>query len=95
MRSVKLAFVVGMSLISVLALQSGSLYASNGPGGNAPKPSVTQDRFDEIDIDDNGVVSREEWRGSEDEFKSRDTNRDNVLSRYEFYQELVPDKSLK
>ena len=47
----------------------------------------TDDAFDEfrsLDYDNNGTISREEWHWSLASFNSRDTNRDNVISRQEF-----------
>jgi len=47
----------------------------------------TDDTFDEfrsLDYDNNGTISRDEWHWSLSSFNSRDTNRDNVISRQEF-----------
>jgi len=45
---------------------------------------VAQDRrpmrFQEMDANHDGVISRDEWRGSEQSFKAHDWNRDGVLS---------------
>ena len=84
-----------MLTVSVLAAQAGSIYASNGAGNNPAMAGVSKDRFDALDRDANGVISRDEWDGANEEFNRRDTNTDNGLSRYEFYQNLMPDKSLR
>jgi len=41
------------------------------------------DSFDNLDYNNNGVVERKEWHGSQAAFASLDRNRDGVLSRYE------------
>ena len=41
------------------------------------------DSFDDLDYNNNGVVERREWHGSQAEFARLDRNRDGVLSRYE------------
>lgn len=40
--------------------------------------------FRELDQDNNGVISRREWRSTSDAFNSLDTNGDNLLSENEF-----------
>jgi hypothetical protein len=41
-------------------------------------------RFDDVDLNHDGVITRDEWRGSDRDFRSYDLNRDGVLSRSEF-----------
>jgi Ca2+-binding EF-hand superfamily protein len=41
------------------------------------------DSFDDLDYNNNGVVERREWHGSQPEFARLDRNRDGMLSRYE------------
>ena len=41
------------------------------------------DNFDDLDYNNDGVVSRNEWHGSQSEFQYLDRNRDGRLSRYE------------
>jgi len=41
------------------------------------------DDFDDLDYNNNGVVERKEWHGSQATFANFDRNRDGVLSRYE------------
>ena len=41
-------------------------------------------RFDDIDQNHDGVISRDEWRGSDRDFRYYDLNRDGALSRSEF-----------
>jgi len=42
-----------------------------------------EDRFESLDVDGNGRVSRREWRGSTETFDWLDRNNDGELSRYE------------
>src|SRR3954471_17053486 len=37
-------------------------------------------RFAEMDTDHDGVITRAEWQGTEEEFRKQDTNGDGVLS---------------
>jgi Ca2+-binding EF-hand superfamily protein len=41
------------------------------------------DNFDDLDYNNNGVVERREWHGSQAVFANLDRNRDGVLSRFE------------
>ena len=41
------------------------------------------DNFDDLDYNNDGVVSRSEWHGGTNEFNALDRNRDGRLSRYE------------
>jgi len=49
---------------------------------NAPGPG--NGRFDALDRNDDGLISRGEWTGSEDQFDRLDRNDDGVISRREF-----------
>ena len=49
---------------------------------NAPGPG--SGKFDILDRNDDGVISRGEWTGSRDEFNRLDRNDDGVISRREF-----------
>jgi len=40
-------------------------------------------RFDDIDLNRDGVIARDEWRGSNRDFRAYDLNHDGVLSRNE------------
>src|ERR1044072_3188150 len=37
-------------------------------------------RFQEMDVNNDGVISRREWRGNDPSFRNHDWNNDNVLS---------------
>jgi len=40
-------------------------------------------RFDDLDLNRDGVITRDEWRGNDRDFRAYDLNRDGVLSRNE------------
>jgi Ca2+-binding EF-hand superfamily protein len=44
---------------------------------------LRDDRFDELDRDNNGRVERTEWYGGLNEFRNLDRNNDGILSRFE------------
>jgi hypothetical protein len=46
-------------------------------------------RFDQVDTNNDVIISRSEWRGSLDSFNSLDDNRDNVLTKMEFENRTV------
>jgi hypothetical protein len=82
---------------SSVSLQIASCAAEDGsaPAGKRvvmQQQGAENDEFSLIDIDKNGVVSRDEWKGSKDEFDKRDIDKSNTLSRYEFYNALWPTK---
>ena len=62
--------IVSMSILSALT----------GPGLDAQSPSRKNMRFAAMDTNNDGVVSRREWRGSEGSFRQHDWNDDGLLS---------------
>ena len=40
-------------------------------------------RFDDLDLNRDGVITRDEWRGSDRDFRAYDLNHDGLLSRNE------------
>ncbi len=52
-------------------------------GGDASTDDDRGDRFDFLDTNDDGRVSRAEWHGTADRFAALDDNRDGMLSRTE------------
>lgn len=50
---------------------------------------VPFDRFEALDLDNNGVLSRAEWRGSAALFDRLDRNDDNAISRREFLDRVL------
>jgi Ca2+-binding EF-hand superfamily protein len=74
---------------------------SNGDGALTQAEFVGQDidddrgdNFDDIDVNNNGRVERNEWHGSQAVFNSLDRNRDGALSRFEVVgsQDTTGDK---
>jgi Ca2+-binding EF-hand superfamily protein len=53
---------------------------------DAPEQNDTrQMRFRGMDTDNDGVITRDEWRGSDESFRQHDTNHDGVLSGREVW----------
>lgn len=53
-------------------------------------------RFRGMDVDNDGVITRDEWRGNDESFRQQDTNRDGVLSGDEVWVPAgqgTPDRS--
>ena len=53
-------------------------------------------RFRAMDVDNDGVITRDEWRGNDESFRQQDTNRDGVLSGDEVWvpaAQGTPDRS--
>jgi Ca2+-binding EF-hand superfamily protein len=51
-----------------------------------PPADYREENFDELDRDNNGVVSRQEWRGDAAEFDRLDRNDDRIVTLWEFRQ---------
>ena len=72
-----------MKMYQALALVVVVGVASSSPalaGQAAQQGSQAQTRFRGMDTDKDGVITRAEWRGSDQAFRQQDTNRDGVLS---------------
>jgi hypothetical protein len=52
----------------------------------SPDRNGWMDRFDDLDVNNDGAIARNEWRDSIATFRELDRNRDNRLSRSEFRQ---------
>jgi hypothetical protein len=63
--------------VAALVAGSGSATAQTGERGRGPAEEI---RFRSMDADHDGVITRAEWRGSDESFRQNDTNRDGVLS---------------
>lgn len=48
-------------------------------------------RFRDMDLNNDGVITRREWRGSDQSFRVHDRNGDGVLSRAEFLDTSIDD----
>jgi Ca2+-binding EF-hand superfamily protein len=64
----------------------------NGRANGQRDDDRTQMRFREMDTDNDGVITREEWRGSAQSFREHDLNHDGVLSGEEVWPRSVPNR---
>jgi Ca2+-binding EF-hand superfamily protein len=67
--------------------------ATGAQQSQARQPDVRerQEQFREMDRDNNGVITRAEWRGSVQSFRRYDVNRDGVLSGNEIWTDRPGD----
>jgi Ca2+-binding EF-hand superfamily protein len=96
--------LIGLLALTV-ALAAPSSASAQGRGqekkANAQQQNTTREmqmRFRGMDTDNDGVITRDEWRGSDESFRQHDTNHDGVLSGAEVWvpageQENAPDRS--
>jgi Ca2+-binding EF-hand superfamily protein len=81
--------VVALALAAMIMAPAGA--SAQGRGRGAAKPAGRQEqsenrregkemRFRAMDVDNDGVITRDEWRGNDESFRQHDTNRDGVLS---------------
>ena len=77
-----------LALVAALGVPAGASAQGRGRGV-ARKASGQQEqsasgtrqmRFRAMDINNDGVITRDEWRGSDESFRQHDTNHDGVLS---------------
>jgi Ca2+-binding EF-hand superfamily protein len=50
-----------------------------------PQNHQMQERFRGMDVNNDGVITRDEWRGNDESFRQHDTNHDGVLSGEEVW----------
>jgi Ca2+-binding EF-hand superfamily protein len=60
-----------------------------GPTGTSGSVSDRRGQFTELDANDDGVVSRNEWRGARRTFSQHDVNGDGVITRREYVGDEV------
>jgi hypothetical protein len=65
------------AILAGLLTLGGTAFAQSERSGRARDGEI---RFRSMDTDNDGVVTRAEWRGSDESFRQNDTNRDGVLS---------------
>ncbi len=65
------------AVMSMLAAPDAVFAASPSPG---PSPSPSPMRFQKMDTNRDGVITRDEWRGNDRSFADHDCNGDGVLS---------------
>lgn len=63
--------------------------------GNPRTPGAHDDEFRRLDTDNDGVVSRGEWRGRPSAFDAMDSNRNGVLNRDEYVRGAARDRLVK
>ena len=88
------------ALAAVTLLVAGSASAQGrGKEKEQEQNANRQMRFQGMDTDNDGVITRDEWRGSDESFRQHDTNHDGVLSGNEVWvpasreQENAQDRS--
>jgi Ca2+-binding EF-hand superfamily protein len=59
---------------------------ASAAGQSTDRTERRQEPFDRLDVNRDGVITREEWRGSDEAFTRRDVNRDGVLSGNEIWR---------
>jgi Ca2+-binding EF-hand superfamily protein len=74
------AVALSAALVAPLALASAPGGADSTPAQQDRRPSDESVRFRAMDTDDDGVITRAEWRGTDQGFREQDTNGDGVLS---------------
>ena len=71
--------------IATILVAPGSASAQS-PREREPQQNANrQMRFQDMDTDNDGVITRDEWRGSDESFRQYDTNHDGVLSGNEVW----------
>ena len=66
--------------LGLAILVAGAVSANAQGRGNGPKGKKVQTRFEGMDRNNDGVIARDEWRGSAQSFKVHDWNGDGKLS---------------
>jgi hypothetical protein len=72
----KIAFVAALSVLSFAGVAAQSRFTFNP----APAEQQVQNRYDELDYNGDGVITRGEWRGTAQAFTNADWNGDGILS---------------
>lgn len=72
--------------VATMLVAPGSANAQGRERGQEQNANANrQMRFQGMDTDNDGVITRDEWRGSDESFRQHDTNHDNVLSGNEVW----------
>jgi hypothetical protein len=91
MKKTSIAAVVLLSCIVAAPLSAGQYTPNQGQGTRTDRAERRVMRFQGMDTNRDGVITRGEWRGSERAFERHDLNRDGVLSGSEIWPEGVPE----
>lgn len=86
----RVALVVLMSFVLSAPLSAGQARANQNQPNRNDRADRRAMRFQGMDVNKDGVITRDEWRGSERSFERRDSNRDGVLSGSEVWSAGVP-----
>ena len=73
--------LLAVVLAAVLAMPSAAF--AQKPKNEAKASAGAATRFDKLDKNHDGVISKDEWKGKPKRFDHSDTNHDGVLSREE------------
>jgi hypothetical protein len=82
------ARIIVLSAVAVFFISASPVCAQTQKG--VKNASGGTDKFAAADTNGDGVISKKEWKGSDEEFLRRDLDNSGSLSRYEFYQNLMP-----
>jgi EF hand domain-containing protein len=80
--------MIAAIVLSAVMVPGVALAQNNGNGSRAngqDADSREQMRFRAMDTDNDGVITRAEWRGNDQSFREHDLNHDGVLSGEEVY----------
>lgn len=91
MKTTRIATVVLLSCMAAVPLSAGQAMKSQERW--ADRAQRRTQRFQGMDVNKDGVITRAEWRGNERAFERHDTNRDGVLSGTEIWPGGVPDET--
>jgi Ca2+-binding EF-hand superfamily protein len=87
-----------VAIVLSAAMTAGVALAQNNGNGNGGANGQNRDtreqmRFRAMDTDNDGVITRAEWRGDDQSFREHDLNHDGVLSGEEVSPRVVNDRA--
>jgi Ca2+-binding EF-hand superfamily protein len=71
---------ISATVLAPAAFAQGSARARAQADDQTRRPSAEEMRFRGMDVDNDGVITRAEWRGNDQAFREQDNNGDGVLS---------------
>ena len=88
------AIVLSAAMIPAIAgAQNNGNGNGNGRANGQNRETPEQMRFRAMDTDNDGVITRAEWRGDDQSFREHDLNHDGVLSGEEVAPRAVTDRA--